>query len=61
MQSCKGTTEGCPSYGQCPALCAEVEAKVRAMKNRADMVNEEEFEIDDEDDFDIRTLEESDD
>ena len=44
-----------------PALCAEVEAKVRAMKNRADMVNEEEFEIDDEDDFDIRTLEESDD
>ena len=44
-----------------PALCAEVEAKVRAMKSRSDIVNEEEFEIDDEDDFDIRTLEESDD
>ena len=44
-----------------PALCAEVEAKVRAMKAKGDIVNEEEFEIDDEDDFDIRTLEESDD
>ena len=44
-----------------PALCAEVEAKVRAMKSRSDMVNEEEFDIDDEDDFDIRTLGENDD
>ena len=42
-----------------PALCAEVEAKVRAMKSKGDIVNEEEFEIDDEDDFDIRTLEDN--
>lgn len=39
-----------------PALAAEIEAKVRAAKNSADIL-EEEFEIDsDDDDFDIRVL-----
>ena len=40
-----------------PELAAEIEAKVRAAKNSADIL-EEEFEIDsDDDDFDIRVLE----
>jgi len=42
-----------------PELLAELDAKVRAMKdNIAD--TEEEFELDEDDDFDIRTLDEDD-
>ena len=40
-----------------PALAAEIEAKIRALKSKGDIVNEEDFEIDDEDEFDIRTIE----
>ena len=41
-----------------PEMAAEIEAKIRAMKDSADVV-EEEFEVDsdDDDDFDIRVLE----
>ena len=44
------------------ALCDEIEAKIRSMKDKTDIVNEEEFELadSDEDEFDIRTLEDSD-
>ncbi len=42
------------------ALCAEIESKIRAMKDKTDIVNEEEFELDDDDEFDIRTLESDD-
>ncbi len=40
-----------------PELASEIEAKIRAMKAHGDSVNEEDFEIDDEDEFDIRTIE----
>ena len=40
-----------------PELAAEIEAKIRALKSKGDIVNEEDFEIDDEDEFDIRTME----
>ena len=41
------------------SLCDEIEAKIRSMKESTDIVNEEEFELadGDEDEFDIRTLE----
>jgi recombination protein RecA len=40
-----------------PEFCAEIEAKVREL-NAGGVINEEEFELDnDEDDFDIRTME----
>ena len=42
-----------------PELLAELDAKVRAMKDRIGDAGEE-FELDDEDDFDIRTLGEDD-
>lgn len=40
-----------------PELASEIEAKIRAMKAHGDAVSEEDFEIDDEDEFDIRTIE----
>ncbi len=44
------------------ALCDEIEAKIRSMKDKTDIVNEEEFELadGDDDEFDIRTLEDDD-
>lgn len=41
-----------------PEIAAEIEAKIRSLKDSADIV-EEEFEVaqDDDDDFDIRVLE----
>ena len=42
-----------------PEFAAEVEAKVRDLMMKNDgVLNEEEFELDDEDDFDIRTMDE---
>ncbi len=42
-----------------PEFAAEVEAKVRDLMMKNDgILNEEEFELDDEDDFDIRTMDE---
>lgn len=45
-----------------PELCNEIEAKIRAMKDKTDVLNEEEFDLADaeDDEFDIRTLEEDD-
>ena len=41
-----------------PEFCAEVEAKVRELHSNGGIINEEEFELDgDDDDFDIRTME----
>jgi len=41
-----------------PEFAAEVEAKVRELHNNGGIMNEEEFELDgDDDDFDIRTIE----
>ena len=40
-----------------PALAEEIEAKIRALKAKGDIANEEDFEIDDDDEFDIRTIE----
>ena len=41
-----------------PEFAAEIEAKVRDLMMKNDgVMNEEEFELDDEDDFDIRTIE----
>ena len=40
-----------------PALAEEIEAKIRALKAKGDIVGEEDFEIDDDDEFDIRTIE----
>jgi recombination protein RecA len=42
-----------------PEFAAEVEAKVRELMMKNDgVLNEEEFELDDDDDFDIRTMDE---
>jgi hypothetical protein len=39
-----------------PEFAAEIEAKVREM-SRGGIINEEDFELEDDDDFDIRTIE----
>lgn len=40
-----------------PELAAEIENKIRAMKSQGETVKDDDFEIDDEDEFDIRTIE----
>ena len=42
-----------------PEFCAEIEAKIRELSDKNGVLNEEEFELDggDEDDFDIRVME----
>ena len=40
-----------------PALAEEIESKIRALKAKGDIAGEEDFEIDDDDEFDIRTIE----
>ena len=42
-----------------PEFCAEIEAKIRELSDKGGVINEEEFELDggDEDDFEIRLME----
>ena len=42
-----------------PAMLDELDAKIRAMKDQIPE-KDEEFELDDEDDFDIQTMEDGD-